>query len=179
MRRHSLGITLALLIGFAGIACYFLTAKAAPSQLTFQTSSIATTSVSYMDVNATSTYAFNSPSFASGKLANMQQIDNVAVYFQAAASSTSSIFVITPQFSNNGIDWYNLATATSTVTIAGASPLTNSTSYQWTANTTATTSLVFNLPPVPANYERVQFSMLGAAGAVYSEYVFKRLPSNP
>lgn len=180
MKRYLIGISVALIAGLVGIGGYFTMANASPSQITFQTSAAATTTVSYLVPNiATSTYAFNDPSFASGKQANMQQVDSVAFYAQVVASSTSSVFNFTPQFSNNGIDWYNLAVATSTATVAGASPLTNATSYQWTASGTATTSLVFSLPSVPSNYERVVISVTGANGAVYNEVDLKKLPSTP
>lgn len=177
-KKLTYGLFVAFIIAVMGIAA--VSVKASPSQISFETSSIATTTISYLSPGvATSTYTFTDPSFASGKVSNMQQVDSVAFYLQAAASSTSSVFSVTPQFSNNGIDWYSLATATSTITTAGASPLTNSTSYQWTANTTATTSLVFSLPAVPSNYERVVISTSGAGGAVYNEVALKKLPSTP
>lgn len=150
-------------------------ADAAPASITIQTTAPATTTVAYIGVGtATSTYQFDNNVFSSGKIMNMQPIDRITLYVQEAASSTSSVIGITPQYSNNGIDWYSYGTATSSVSSTGATSLTTGTSYQWTPGTTATSSLVLVLPDVPTQHERVQFSATGAAAAVYAEVDMKR-----
>lgn len=149
--------------------------RAAPASVTIQTTAPATTTVAFIAVGtATSTYQFDSPVFSSGKIANMQPIDRIALYVQAAASSTSSIIGIMPQYSNNGVDWYNYGTATSTLNATGNSTIAVPTSYSWTPGTTATSSTVIILPDVPAQHERVVFSASGANAAVYAEVDMKR-----
>lgn len=162
----------AMLLGVLLSAHY---ASAQPSSLVIQATAAATSSVSYLVPNvATSTYQFDSSMFSSGKIANMQPIDQVSLYIEGVASSTSTVFVITPQFSNNNIDWYNYGVATTTVSTAGVSPIAVPVSYQWTPGTTATSTTVILLPAVPAQHERVQFSASNASGAIYAEVDLKK-----
>lgn len=151
------------------------TVDAAPSSVNIQTTATATTTVSYIGVGtATTTYQFDSAVFSSGKIANMQPVDRTALYLQVAASSTATVVVVTPQFSNNGIDWYNYGTATSSLSTNGASAIAVPTNYQWTPGTTATSSTVIILPEVPTQHERVVISTTGAAAAVYAEVDMKK-----
>ena len=155
------------------------TASAQPSTITFETTAIATTSVAYLVSGTGSTiFQFDNPVFGSGKIANMQGVDSVSLYVQGAASSTATSFSILPQYSNNGLDWYSNGIATSS-TAGGAFALASSTVYTWIPGTTATTSMVLNLPVVPAQHERVVVSANGAAGAVYMEVDLKKNPSTP
>lgn len=168
-----LAIVAALLIAFAVFG--FRNASASPASVVIQTTAPATTTVAYLGVGtATSTYQYDSAVFSSGKIRNMQPVDRIALYVQVAASSTASVISINPQYSNNGVDWYNFGTATSTVSSSGITAMTTGTSYQWTPGTTATSSLVILLPDVPSQHQRVQFSASGAAAALYAEVDMKQ-----
>ena len=108
----------------------------------------------------------------------MQPVDAVALYLQVAASSTATTYIITPQYSNNNIDWYTVgsqgtAAATGVVTVA------TSTSFNWSPQTTATSTMVLNLPTVPTLHERVLISSSGAGGYFYAEADLKQNPNNP
>lgn len=167
-----------LIVAIALVSILFLESKtsAAPSSVTIQTTATATTTVAFLGVGvATSTYQFDNPTFSSGKIPNMQPIDQVNLYVQLAASSTASVLTITPQFSNNGIDWYGFNQVGTVVLSTGVSTAaTSSLIFQWNPGTTATTSNVFTLPAIAAQHERVQFSASGAAAAVYAEVDLKR-----
>lgn len=146
--------------------------KAATSYVSVQTTAVATTTVSYIGAGtATTTYQFDG--LAAGKVQEMGEVDQEALYLQVAASSTATIVQITPQFSNNNVDWYGYG-QTGTTNVA-----TTSATIYWVPNTTATSTQVFNLPFVPARHERVLISASGAAAAVYAEVTLKRLPTNP
>lgn len=159
------------------VGMYAINAKAAPSTLAIQTSAIATTTVTYLvPGTASSTYQIdNNGVFAASKVPNMQGVDSVNDYVQYAASSTSAILSITPQWSNNNIDWYNFnQPAQSTPLANGAYVLGTSTvSYQFTPSSTATSSMVIKLPAIEGQHERVVYTVAGANAAVYSEYVLK------
>lgn len=159
------------------VGMYAINVKAAPATLAIQTSATATTSVSYMTSGtASSTYQIdNNGVFSASKVPNMQSVDSVNVYVQYAASSTAAVLTIVPQWSNNGIDWYSFNQATNAtpasngVTLLASSTLT----YQFLPLSTATSSMVINLPDVRGQHERVTYGTTGANGAVYSEYVLK------
>jgi hypothetical protein len=163
----------ALGLAAAGIA------RAMPSSVTFQSTAVATTTVSYLgNGTATSTYQIDNAVFSSGKVANMQSVDSLSLYVQAAASSTATQYTFTPQYSNNNIDWYGMGSQ-GTASAAGVIAVSTSTAFTWTPGTTATTSMVFNLPVVPTQHERIVVSASGAAGAVYAEITLKKLPNTP
>ena len=177
-RNWLYGAILALL-GAVSVASYAGIASAQPSSLVLQTSAIATTTVAYIgNGTATSTYQIDGSTFSSGKIANLQPIDSISLFVQIAASSTATTLTITPQYSNNGIDWYNLGSQ-GTASASGSIAVSTSTAFTWTPGTTATTSMVFVLPSVPTNHERVVYSMSGGAGGLYSEYDLKKNPSTP
>lgn len=162
---------------------YVSTVKAAPSTLAIQTSAVATTSVAYLTSGtASSTYQIDSNGvFSASKVPNMQGVDSVSDYIQYAASSTSAVLTVVPQWSNNNIDWYGFNQATNaTPTSNGATLLASTTlSYQFLPTSTATSSIVINLPNVGAQHERVIYGTTGANGAVYSEYDLKLGPETP
>ena len=154
-------------------------AKASPSSIAVQTSANATTTVAYIgNGTATSTYQFDNTSFSSGKVPTMTAIDASYLYVQVAASSTATVLTVTPQVSNNGIDWYGIGSE-GTASAAGAIAVSTTTSFTWTPGTTATTSMEFKLPDVATVHERIVFSMTGGAGAIYNEVVLKQNPSTP
>lgn len=182
--KSKIHIGLAALLCFAAVAVAVMgvwgVAKAQPSTIVLQATATATTSVAYMVAGvASTTYQIDNTVFSSGKVANMQNIDEASLFLQVAASSSAANIIVTPQFSNNGIDWYSLGTATTTVTAGGTSVLAFPTTYQWVPGTTATTSIVFKLPPVPANRERIVVGSSGANAAVYMEIDLKKNPSTP
>lgn len=171
----------AVLFVALAVLLYAHAVHAQPSSDVIQTSAPATTTVSYLVAGtASSTYQIDNPVFSSGKVTNMQPIDATSMYVQYAASSTSAILTMTPQWSNNNVDWYGFASATASPATNGIIPLASTNlSYQYTPLGTATTSIVLNLPQVNSQHERVIFTVAGANGAVYSEWVLKKNPSTP
>lgn len=137
--------------------------NAQPSSINVQMTAPATTTVAYIgNGTATSTYQIDSyPTYSSSKVFSMAGIDSEYLYVQATASSTATVFTFTPQFSNNGIDWYNIASTSGTVAT-------------WNPGTTATSGLAFKLPDMQGLHERILTSATGAAGAVYEEVVLKK-----
>ena len=145
-----------------------------PSSLTIDTTATATTTRTFVgNGTATSTYQFDSyPTYNPTKPFSMGQMDAEYLYVQAEASSTATVFGITPQFSNNGVDWYTYGTLTGL-------NVTSTTTYTWQPATVATSSMTFKLPTMYGMHERVLVSGSGAAGAIYMEVVMQKQPSNP
>lgn len=170
-----------LVVGVALVLATFGIAKAQPSTVITQALATATTSVAYLTASTTGqTYQFDSVLFSSGKVANLTTVDATDLYLQVAASSTLTIYSITPQFSNNGIDWYGFNQAIGTQTSTGTSTLaTSSLVYEWRPGTTATTSNVFNLPYAPAIHQRVIVQTMNGNGSLYLEADLKKNPSTP
>lgn len=150
-------------------------ADAQPSSIAVQTTAAATSSWAYLlNGSATSTYQIDSyPSYSSSKAFSMAGIDAEYLYLELTASSTATVYSVTPQFSNNGIDWYNY----SNTTVAGSQTLASTTAYAFDPNTTATTFVSFKLPDMSGLHERLVFSASGAAGAIYAEVVNKKSAS--
>jgi hypothetical protein len=181
--RNSITLFGGLLLIMGLLVAFYHSAKAQPSSVTIQTSATATTTVAFLTSGtASSTYQIDSNgAFSTTKIPNMQPIDSVNVYVQLAASSSATTLIMTPQWSNNNIDWYGFNQQTvATVAAGGVLPLASTTiTYQWNPGTTATSSMVFTLPAVAAQHERVIYGTTGANGAVYSEYDLKRLSTTP
>jgi len=169
----------------AVLAVYSQTVKAAPSGLAIQTSASASTSPAYLtqgSATATTTYQLDSNGqFSSSKVPNMQGVDSVSVLVDLVASSTSSVLVVTPQWSNNNIDWYGFASPISANTsLNGLSFLASTTlAYYFSPTTSGTNLITFQMPVLFAQHERVQYSLWGANGSVYSEYDLKATPETP
>lgn len=176
-----------LVIGFIALSVLFFgvghEAKAQPSSLALQTQAAATSTFAFMAVGlGTTTYQFDSNgAFSATKIPNMQPIDRTSLYIQFAASSSASTLVVTPQWSNNNIDWYGFNTGLSgSPTATGVISLAStSVTYQYTPGAAGTTTTVILLPDVPAQHERVVYSEIGANGSIYSEVDLKKNPSTP
>ena len=154
-------------------------ASAMPSQVYSEQTATATSSVNYVgNGTATSTFQFDNISTLVNKIPSMQTVDSISLYLQVAASSTATQYTIQPQYSNNNVDWYSQGSQ-GTASAAGSIAVSTSTVFTWTPGTTATTSMVFNLPVVPALHERMLVSASGAAGAYYAEVDLKQNPSTP
>ena len=182
LKNKAVVIAVVGLIAAFALVAFEAHSQAAASSIRVETSAPATTTVSYLSYGtATSTYQFDSPSVASGKVPFTSSLDTQYLYVQFAASSSSSVLNITPQYSNNNVDWYSIAAATSTVNVGGISVLAYPTVYQYSATAAATTSLVFKLPDMAAQHMRVVFGLAAgsAAGAVYNEVVLKENPHSP
>lgn len=177
LTRNSLIFAIIGILSSAIIIAFAPRVDAQPSSIAVQTTNAATSTVAYLgNGTATSTYQIDSyPSYSSSKAFSMAGIDAVYAYLELTASSTATVFSVTPQFSNNNIDWYNysgpLSTNSSQVIMA------STTAYTFTPNTTATTFVAFKLPDMTGIHERLVFSALGAAGSVYAEVVNKKAAS--
>lgn len=173
LKRNSLGLIVVaaavLLLGIFGF--YVQRATAAPDAVISEASATATTTVSYLPIGGSTTFQFDSNTYPSNKIQSMQSVTVTSLYFQYAASSTSSTLIVTPQYSNNNVDWYgfNQAIGTQNGTTGSTTLASTTLSYAFTASGIATSSQVIVLPSVPALHERVLFTQTGAAGAVYSE----------
>lgn len=159
------GILVAL---FVTALLLFLAPIAKANPLAFLTpvqTATATSSVAYMTSGlATSTLTFDS--YAQGQI---KATDKGILLLQTVASSTSSVFTIAFQYSQDNIDWYNDNTTATTTNTNVAVPQV----FSFTATGTATTSRAL---PVnfPTRYVRVQSSVLGASGAVWQQIVPQR-----
>lgn len=164
-------------IALFAVALFGLKASAQPSSVTFETTAVATTTRMFIgNGTATTTFQVDSNLSSSGKVPNVQTIDAASLYLQVEASTTATTYSITPQFSNNNIDWYGVASSSTN----GANAFTASpTSYTWTPGTVATSTLVLLLPAIPAAHERVVLSAAGGAGAIYLEVDLKKNPQTP
>ncbi len=170
-----------LLAGFYAFG--IVNSRAQPSSVSVQTTASATTTAAFIgNGTATSTYQIDAGNvFSTSKEFSMQDVDNVYMFVQGAASSSATVFGFTVQVSNNNIDWYSVAT-TSLITVPSyvfGSSIASSTTATWQPGTTATSSFMFQLPNVAALHERVLISATGAAGAVYAEFALKKNPSTP
>lgn len=158
---------------------------ATPSQIVIQDQATATTSVAYLiPGTATSTYQIDSNgAYVAGQVPNMQQIDAITMMVQFTASTSASVLTITPQWSNNNIDWYGFNSTTNATPGANGVGLLASTTlvYQWQPGNTiaSTTGEAINLPVVSAEHERVIFGATVGNGSEYAEFDLKKLPTNP
>lgn len=180
---------IAAFVFLAGFALFY-TAKANPSfflrgnatSAPFCGTLTATTSPTYMAVGlATSTVTFDTGCNAA------QSADSIALLMQFVASSTASILTANIQYSQDNVDWYAIGYAGgSEVNSASSSPSISSVqqlSYQFSSTTinlaavtsanSATSTRIVRLP-TPTRYIRVVYSITGAAGAIWSEFVAKR-----
>ncbi len=127
----------------------------------------ATTSLSYMGIGtATTTLSYDS--FQGGQY---RATDKTAVLVQFVASSTSSVLGVDVQYSQDGIDWYSDNVNTATTSISQV--LDTSNRYTWKASGTATSSKIFTIS-TPTRYFRAVFSMTGAAGGIWAQFVPQR-----
>ncbi len=158
--------------GLIGILALASITHANPSQFapTVQTAT-ATTSVAYMTAgNGTTTLPYDSYNVTYGTNTGSTYATNMATLLvQTAASSTSSVFSITLQYSQDNIDWYNdnLSQGATTTAVKNVS-MANS--YTWTAGGTATTSKAI-LIQTPTRYVRSVIGVTGASGAVWQQIV--------
>lgn len=148
-------------------------ADAQPSSIAVQTTAAATSTLAYLgNGTATSTYQIDSyPSYSSSKPFSMAGIDANYLYLELTASSSATVFTVTPQVSNNGTDWYNVSGVLSST--ATQSTMASTTAYVFQPTVTTATFIAFKLPDITGLHERLVFSASGAAGAIYAEVVNK------
>lgn len=170
-------LSVLLWFGFA------ISANAQPSSINVQATATATTTLSFVgNGTATSTYQIDANNTVNpNKIFSMAPIDTVYMYVTGVASSSATIFGFTVQTSNNGVDWYSVAT-TSVISVPSyvfGSSIASSTTATWQPGTTATSTFMWQLPVVAGLHERVVTSATGAAGGAYEEFVLKKNPSTP
>lgn len=172
--KVSFAVVVALVV-IASIGVFVSKVSAQPSTLTVQTTATATTTVSYLTSGTGNfTYQIDSyPTYSSSKVFSMAGIDSVYLYAQVAASSTATTYTFQPQYSNNGVDWYN-AGSQGTASGAGVVAVATSTTFTWQPGTVATTSMMFRMPDLSGLHQRIITSASGGAGAVYEEVVLKK-----
>lgn len=110
--------------------------------------------------------------------------DSATLLVQFVGSSTSAVLTTSFEYSQDGVDWYldstnddNTISTTSTVV-----SLNQPNKYVWTyaalptggaAGTAATTTRAITVA-TPTRYVRAVFSLSGAAGAVWAQFVPKK-----
>ena len=155
------------IVGFIGILAFASVSSANPSFFppTVQTGA-ATTSVAYLAAGSGNTTLIFDSYTTTG---STYKTDKATLLLQTAASSTSSVFNVSFQFSQDGIDYYadNLDQGATTTTSRNIS-LANS--YVWTAAGTATSSKAISIT-TPTRYVKAIVSVSGAAGAVWQQIV--------
>ncbi len=185
-------IFLGLIIGviFATTLLFFSLSQqkafASPATVTFETTATATTTQSFMTPGtATSTFQFDSAVALSGKVATMQAVDSGSMFIQFTASTSVSALAYQFQYSNNGIDWYG--ESASFGTIGGINntqfEASSTVTHYWNpgGSVASTTQKAVSVPILPAQHERVVFSIpIGTNnGSVYAEFNFKRNANTP
>lgn len=130
-------------------------------------SSTSTSSPSYLTTsgaNATATTTFDAYSNGSPRAAN-----GATILTQYVASSTSSVFTMRVDYSQDGVDWYsdNAVSQQATTTVMN---IAANAAYSYTAASTATTSKAV-LVKTPTRYMRVVYTIAGAAGAAWTQIV--------
>lgn len=162
-----------LVIGLVGVIAIFgaITAYKVDANALFflptATSSSATSSPSYLTTsgaNATATTTFDAYSNGSPRAAN-----GATILTQFVASSTSSVFTMRVDYSQDGIDWYSDSAVSQQSTTTVMNIAANAT-YSYTAASTATTSKAV-LVKTPTRYMRVVYTVAGAAGAAWTQIV--------
>lgn len=154
-------VALAALLGFG---MFVTTARANPSD--FNRSNVtATTSVTALTSGST-IYTQTYDSFNGG---NSNASDSGVLLLQTTASSTSSVFAVSVQYSMDNLDWYsdNLIATTSVTTLATPQ------SYTLTATATTTKLTAIDVP-MPTRYARAVITASGANGTVWSTIVAKK-----
>lgn len=158
----------ALLLAAAAILTVFATTvRANPSDLNTTSTSAATTSPTYI-IPGTATSTLTYDSYNDG-IGDPNASESAVLLLQTAASSTSSVFTVALQYSQNGIDWYqdNLMATTTSTNIGTAQ------TYTFTAAGTATTGRAITVP-TPTRYVRAVTSVAGANAAVWGQIVAKK-----
>lgn len=164
---HKRIVLAAIAVGFLALFSIMTTVRANPFYFPASVAtSAATTTPAYLAIGtATSTLTFDS--YAQGQT---KATDKGVLLVQAVASSTSSVYLFTFQYSQDGIDWYsdNTQPATTTSTVVTAPQV-----FTFTAAGTATSSRAIPVS-FPTRYVRVVTSITGAAGAVWQQIVPQR-----
>lgn len=141
----------------------------------------ATSSPIFMVVGtaATSTLTFNSA------VGTTQALNSATLLTQFTGSSTAAVLTVSFEVSQDGIDWYSddiLGGAISTTTLAVNISGTSATTYTWKyASSTiggATSTQNMNpkalVAPTPLRLVRAVYTITGANGAVWGQFVGKR-----
>lgn len=167
-----LGLVLAGSLGFA------IVAKANPSYFSPTiVSAIATSTVSFL-TPGTGTTTLQYDTYNTG---NTYKTNTAALLTQFTGSSTSAILGISFEYSQDGIDWYKNyvidpnGQSTTTPSITFGPPSSISWKYATVvigSSTVATaTSTAVITVPTPTRFVRAVYSMTGANGAIWDEWV--------
>lgn len=134
--------------------------------LPLTSSATATSSLSYVSTSGTTasaTTTFDAYSNGSPRLANF-----ATILSQYVASSTSSVWNLRVEYSQDGIDWYsdfvNIATTSTAVSLA------QNAQFTYTAVSTATTTKAVRVA-TPTRFMRVVYNISGANGSVWTQIV--------
>lgn len=166
----------------AGVFVFSTPAHANPLRFPATVSTAAaTTSPTYMTPGtATSTITYDAWANGGGS----QAFDKATLLLQMTASSTSTTYNVSVEYSQDGIDWYSDAllqstTATSTQSYSVATPISYSVKYASTTPggglvlATSNTALRAITVPTPTRYVRVftALALGGTNGAIWQQIV--------
>lgn len=122
--------------------------------------------------HATTTPAFLTASTASSTVTFMTtNASSGNLNLLAVASSSSTVYHYTVQYSYNGVDWYSQSAVTVASSLDTISPIP--VMYTWTPGTTAASQLNVALPAIASKYTRIQYSTVTANGSLYIQGVLQ------
>lgn len=145
-------------------------------------SSVATSSPVFMTPGtATSTITYDS---LVGSKTQQYKANSVGLAIQYTGSSTNSVLNVTPEYSQDGVDWYSGSIIDPNGITATSSPINlafqNNLTMKFASSTVGGLGITlansgietrFVVIPTPARYTRVVFSETAANGAVWGEFV--------
>lgn len=167
-KRSNLGWVSGILLAAALLLSIFgfSIAEAASVDFNVVNTAPATTTLSYM-TPGTATTTLTYDTLFNGS-------DSAVLLTQFTASSTSSVLNMNVQYSQDGIDWYAddlIDSINSTTTPNKSIQVVNT--YSWIALGTTVANRAITIP-TPTRYTRVQYSITGAAGAIWGSMVAKK-----
>lgn len=144
----------------------------ATSSVNFLTPGTGTTTTTYDSYNINGT---NQPTTGL-----TSDTDSATLLVQFVGSSTSAVLGISYEYSQDGVDWYKDSTTLSTTTVAANITTPNSLSWTYAGltlggagGTSATTTRILSVG-TPTRYVRAVFTMTGANGAIWDQFVPKK-----
>ena len=177
MKNHKKTLGIVGAITMMIIASFFVLigiVKANPSYFlqTVQTNT-ATSTLSFIATSTGSaTLKFDSYYVDSGTPnGNTLKMNDAVLFVQTTASSTSSVYSIALQYSQDGVDWYG--DTSGQVISSSILDISTSTTYKITAAST-TVALRSILVKTPTRYVRAVATVTGANGSIWMQFVPNR-----
>lgn len=186
LNRYTTIIMIFVVVFVAGIAWYASThplrSFANPGYSTRTQLASATTTVTFLDQFASSGTSATSTLTVNSTGSQTALSDSAAILVQFTGSSTASVLEIQPEYSQDGVDWYAIASTTSALT--DPAPLMDGRIEWQFASSTVTAGgsgagdrahRIFIIP-TPTKYTRVRFYLKTSSlrGSVWAEVVSRQ-----